>query len=384
MRGIKTAIGLMSGTSMDGIDAALLKSDGENNIDVVDHYSCEYDGAFQQLLKSTLDEVKRLRSRSNLNATTRKVEQELTLRHVAVVNKLLTKCGVTADGVDLIGFHGQTVLHKPEIGLTIQIGDGELLADKTGIDVIFDLRANDMKHGGQGAPLVPVYHHALANRMKGKFIFPIAFINIGGISNLTFVNKNEELYAFDCGPGNALIDQWMFLKTKKNFDTGGEAGLNGKLIQHIIRSYSHHPFFQQQKPGSLDWRSFKPFVDETFSVEDGAASLSYVTAFGIVNSFRHLPVVPKTLIVSGGGAHNGAILKYLKELTSEYRTVTLTAQSVGLNSDFLEAEAWGYLAIRSFYDMPITFPTTTGCDSPQSGGVFVSHHIDHENNKKAI
>lgn len=375
MRVVKTAIGLMSGTSMDGIDAALIKSDGENTIDIVGHYSCEYDSGFQQLLKSTLDEVINVRARSELNETVKKVEQDLTLRHVAAVNKLLKKCEINADGVDLVGFHGQTVLHKPEIGLTIQIGDGELLAHKTGIDVIFDLRANDMKHGGQGAPLVPVYHRALANRMKGKLTFPIAFINIGGISNLTFIGEDDGLYAFDCGPGNALIDQWMYLKTKRPFDRGGDAGLRGKLIKPIIQSYCQHSFFHQRKPGSLDWRSFEPFIDETVSVEDGAASLSFVTAYGIVNSFRHLPFFPETLIVSGGGAHNRSILKYLKELTSNHGTVTLTAQSLDLHSDFIEAEAWGYLAIRSLYKLPITFPTTTGCDSPQSGGRFVSHRV---------
>lgn len=373
MRMVKTAIGLMSGTSMDGIDGALLKSDGENKIEIIGHYSCEYDNAFRQQLKSTLDEVRNLRARSELSETTRKIEQALTLRHVTAVSNLLKNCHINANCIDLIGFHGQTVLHKPEIGLTIQIGDGKLLADKTGIDVIFDLRENDIKHGGQGAPLVPVYHRSLANSFKGKLAFPIAFLNIGGISNLTFVGEDNELYAFDCGPGNALIDQWMFLKTKKSFDQGGEAGLRGKQIKPIIESYCQHPFFHQQKPGSLDWRSFKPLVDETISVEDGAASLCFVTAYGIVNSFRHLPIFPKTLIVSGGGAHNRGILKLLEELTSKYETITLTAQSLGLHSDFIEAEAWAYLAIRSFYGLPITFPTTTGCESPQSGGRFVSH-----------
>ena len=373
MRTVKTAIGLMSGTSMDGIDAALIESDGEKIVNIIGHLSCEYDAAFRKKLKSTLDEVTNVVKRDELPRSVLNVGNELTIKHAFAVNQLLKKYSILPNEVDLIGFHGQTLLHKPEIGLTIQIGDGAMLAQKCGIDVVYDLRSNDMKHGGQGAPLVPVYHRALALKLTDRLDFPVAFINIGGISNLTFVGKNNELYAFDCGPGNGLIDQWMYFRTGSPMDRNGEAGLHGTVNEGIVNSYSRHPFFNQKKPGSLDWRSFKPLTDKAVSVEDGAASLSFVTAYGIVNSFRHLPVYPRTLVLSGGGAYNRSIIKSLQELTKKYGIVTLTAQSLGLSSNFIEAEAWAYLAIRSIYNLPITFPTTTGCLTPQSGGRLARH-----------
>lgn len=374
MRAVKTAIGLMSGTSMDGIDAVLLRSDGQSNIDIIGHFSYPYEDAFRHRLKATLDEVSDIETRAALSGNIVNIGRELTYKHVIVVKELLSKYAIKPQLVDLIGFHGQTILHKPDIGLTIQIGDGKLLAKETGIDVVFDLRANDMKHGGQGAPLVPVYHQALAGQLKDSLVFPVAFINIGGISNLTYIDDNV-LYAFDCGPGNALIDQWMFYKTQQPFDRNGSAGLQGKIIEPIVDFYCGQPFFQQQKPVSLDWRSFKPLTDKNISVSDGAATLSFISAFAIVNSFRHLPSFPKTLILCGGGAYNQAIIKYLKQLVRSYKIVTLTAQSLGFHSDYIEAEAWAYLAIRSFYGLPITFPTTTGCRSPVTGGKLVKHDV---------
>ena len=375
MDALKTAIGLMSGTSMDGIDAALLKSDGQNEIEIIGHLSYAYPAVFRSKLKQSLDKVVGVTKRVELPENVSSLERELTLEHAAIVDQLLKKYSILPSKVDLVGFHGQTILHRPDIGLTIQLGDGQLLARKCGIDVVFDLRSNDMKHGGEGAPLVPVYHRALAQKLKDKLNFPIAFINIGGISNLTFVGKDNELYAFDCGPGNGLIDQWMFLKTGSLMDRNGEAGLRGTVDEKIVNSYANHPFFSNKKPGSLDWRSFKPLLNDAISLEDGAASLSFITAYGIVNSFRHLPMLPKTLVVSGGGVHNGAIMKALKQLTQKNGIIILTARSLGLCSDFLEAEAWAYLAIRSIYQLPITFPTTTGCDRPRSGGKLARHPV---------
>ena len=371
MPDIKLAIGLMSGTSMDGIDASLLRSDGDAVIDVIGHHSYTYSAAFRQQLKSALDMANQIKNRDDRPDQLRKIEVELTDLHATLVQQLLHKYAIKSDSVDLIGFHGQTVLHKPENALTVQIGDGQQLANQTGIDVIYDMRANDMTHGGQGAPLVPVYHRALANKLRGKAQFPIAFVNIGGISNLTWIGEESSIYAFDCGPGNVLIDQWISLRTSKQYDDGGEIALKGNVIDKIIRNYQMHPFFCELMPGSLDWRSFSPLTDTTVSIEDGAASLSYITAFGIVNSFRHVPQTPKTLILSGGGAHNKAIIKYLEKLTKTGNSKFLNAQSIGANPDFIESDAWGYLAIRSFYDLPLTYPTTTGCDKPVSGGKHV-------------
>lgn len=371
MPDIKLAIGLMSGTSMDGIDASLLRSDGDAAIDIMGHHSYTYSAVFRQQLKSALDIASRIKNRDDRPAQLREIEVALTDLHATLVQQLLHKYAINSDSVDLIGFHGQTVLHRPENALTVQIGDGQQLANQTGIDVIYDMRANDMTHGGQGAPLVPVYHRALANKLRGKAQFPIAFVNIGGISNLTWIGEESSIYAFDCGPGNVLIDQWISLRTSKQYDDGGKIALKGNVIDKIIQNYQMHSFFCQPTPGSLDWRSFSPLTDTTISIEDGAASLSYITAFGIVNSFRHVPQTPKTLVLSGGGAHNKAIAKYLEKLTKTANSKLLNAQSIGADPDFIESDAWGYLAIRSFYGLPLTYPTTTGCDKPVSGGKHV-------------
>lgn len=370
MAAIKLAIGLMSGTSMDGIDVAMLRSDGNGIIEIIAHNSINYNNELREKLKRSLILANAIENRNERPYDLKTIEQELTEQHSLAVKKILKENTMEPGLIDLIGFHGQTVLHKPEKGLTVQIGDGQQLANETGINVIFDMRANDMLHGGQGAPLVPVYHRALANKLKERLHFPVAFINIGGIANLSWVGEDNSLYAFDCGPGNALIDQWMTLKAARQFDEGGKTALQGKLIANVIETYQHHKFFHQQSSGSLDWRSFSPLEDDAVSLEDGAATLSFITAYGIINSFRHLPHLPKTLILSGGGAHNLAIIKYLKELTKKDEMEFLSAQSVGLHPDFIEAEAWAYLAIRSWYNLPLTYPTTTGCFEPVSGGIL--------------
>jgi len=378
MHNIKTAIGLMSGTSMDGIDAALLRSDGKSQLDILAHDCLTYPPSFRADLKNALQDADAITTRTERPGNLENIERQLTLYHVALVRNLLLKEHKTPDDIDLIGFHGQTVLHRPHMGLTVQLGDGALLAKETGIDVIFDMRSHDMAHGGQGAPLVPAYHRVLAEdlatRGGGGIQFPVVFVNIGGIANLTYIQKrglDNDPIAFDCGPGNCLIDQWMEKMAGQSYDDGGMAGLAGRCDDKIVAAYLDHPFFHLNKTHALDWRDFAPLSpDSGLSWEDGAATLSFVTAAGIFHFLRLLPEMPKNFIISGGGSKNRAIMAALHQLAGKRDITILTAQECGLNADFMEAEAWGYLAIRARHSLPLTFPTTTGVSQALSGGIL--------------
>lgn len=361
----------MSGTSMDGIDAAIIKTDGINFIENLGHHSYIYDDAMRSRLKTALKDAEKIQVRDQRPGQLKDIENELTLLHVDAVKELLIKFNLTSKDIDFIGFHGQTILHKPELALTVQLGDGNDLARCTNINVVYDMRANDMLYGGQGAPLVPIYHQAIARKLGSKISLPVAFVNIGGISNLTWIDQGDNLVAFDCGPGNALLDQWMKFKTDKNYDLDGMHSAKGKVIQSIVETYQMHDFFQKKQSGSLDWRDFKPLINDDVSVEDGAATLCYLTAYGIIHSLRHVPILPHNLIISGGGAHNKTIMQHLIELAAVKNIKIYTATTFGIASDFLEAEAWGYLAVRAAKNLPLTFPKTTGCFKPVSGGVIV-------------
>ncbi|UXN04680.1 anhydro-N-acetylmuramic acid kinase [Bartonella sp. HY406] len=373
----KMAIGLMSGTSMDGIDAALIESDGLGQSRVISTFSHSYSNDFRNRLKKSLDLAQQITDRTARPNGLDTLERDLTLEHVMVVKSLLKKLELKSELIDIIGFHGQTILHRPDEGFTLQLGDGSLLARETGIDVVYDMRANDMLHKGQGAPLVPIYHAALAAMQHDYLKFPVAFINIGGISNLTLVQtadleRDDNIIAFDCGPGNVLIDQWMAFNNQGHFDKNGQAGLAGKVNQQVLDSIMLDNIYQQNTKKSLDWRNFKPLTDKTISLNDGAATLAFLTAKQIFSSFKFLSEKPKQMVISGGGVKNKAIIKYLQQLAEPCDINIIAADDIGFNSAFIEAEAWGYLAIRSIKSLPLTYPKTTGCITAVSGGVFVS------------
>jgi len=375
MQSVKTAIGLMSGTSMDGIDSALIRSDGRRQIEAVAHLSFEYSPVFRRKLKQGLKEAQTITQRHQRPGHLGNLEKELTEYHVQIVQNLLAKQNLHATQVDLIGFHGQTILHRPDEGLTVQLGLGAELARKTGIDVIFDMRSNDMIHGGQGAPFAPAYHAALAMSLKDRINFPCCFVNIGGIANLTYLPVMDEcifetMKAFDCGPGNCLIDQWMERRAGLAFDADGQTGLQGKIDETIIESYMRQAFFSSSCPKSLDWRDFAPLLDEHLSVEDGAATLASLSARAIIHSFRFLPNRPKTLIISGGGCKNACLMADLRKRAGQVGARLVSAEECGFQSDFIEAQAWAYLAIRSAQGLFLSFPATTGVQFPVTGGVF--------------
>ncbi|MGM4909802.1 anhydro-N-acetylmuramic acid kinase [Rhizobium sp. 768_B6_N1_8] len=366
---VRTAIGLMSGTSMDGIDVALLRTDGRGFIERGPFLGVAYDGGFRERLKRALDLARPLTDRTARPHELREIEIELTERHADAVTAFLGKFGLSSGDVDVLGFHGQTVLHRPDDALTIQIGDGQLLAERSGIPVVYDMRANDMVHGGQGAPLVPAYHAALAGRFQ-KEGQAVCFVNIGGISNLTYIGAEGRIAAFDSGPGNTLIDQWVEMQTGKTYDPGGEIAGRGQVVPDIAARYLGSPFFKGNIRRSLDRGDFNPLADGEASLEDGARTLAHVAAASIVKCASYLPESPSVYIVCGGGRLNGTIMAEFADMAGKTGSRVITAEEAGFDGDAMEAEAWAYLAVRSLEGLPLTYPGTTGVNQPVSGGVL--------------
>ncbi len=361
-----TAIGLMSGTSMDGIDIALLRSDGVTIAERGPFLLAPYAPDFRKRLAASLETAKSIEERSQRPGDLAQIEMELTELHAHAVARFLSQHDLRADEIDLIGFHGQTILHRPAAGLTVQLGDGLALAEKTGVPVVYDMRAADMVAGGEGAPLAPAYHGALAKSLTSKP--PIAFVNIGGISNITVVDERGELVAFDTGPGNTLIDQWVETKAGIPFDQGGAIASEGGILRPLVDKYLAAEFFTAEKRRSLDRNDFLPPDPSSASLADGARSLARLTAEAIFLSSRHLPRRPRQWIICGGGRRNTIILDDLRELAAQEGGDVCRAEELGFDGDSMEAEAWAYLAIRSRKGLPLSWPTTTGCREPSSGG----------------
>lgn len=372
MTQMKTAIGLMSGTSMDGIDIALIRTDGRGKVERGAALGIAYDAKFRDRLKQALEEAKTIRQREERPNTLADVERELTMRHASAVQDFLKKNNMLSAGVDVIGFHGQTVLHRPDQALTVQLGDGALLARETGIAVVHDMRANDMAHGGQGAPLIPAYHAALAAGLPAELRSgrPVVFVNIGGISNLTCVGTGGQIVAYDSGPGNTLIDQWVEAHAGIPYDQGGMIASEGHVIAGLAERYLESPFFSASKRRSLDRNDFSPPAGADASLEDGARTLAYVTAAAVLKSAQHLPERPGAYIICGGGRLNRIIMRDLTELALREEATVVSAEAAGLDGDAMEAEAWAYLAVRSLKGLPLTFPGTTGVTAPVTGGIF--------------
>ncbi|UJW73928.1 anhydro-N-acetylmuramic acid kinase [Rhizobium sp. SL42] len=373
MTALKTAIGLMSGTSMDGIDVALVKTDGETLVERGPFLSIPYEPAFRDRLKQGLEDAKAITIREQRPGDLAGIERDLTLRHSEGVSLFLQRYALSAADIDLIGFHGQTVLHRPDLALTVQIGDGALLARETGIDIIFDMRANDMVHGGQGAPLVPVYHRALAHRLPPEQ-WPVCFVNIGGISNLTYLDRDGAVIGFDSGPGNALIDQWVEAHAGIPYDEGGRIASEGRVLMPLAGRYLANSFFTTSIRRSLDRNDFVPPTGSEAELSDGARTLAYVSAAAIIKSAAHLPRTPRTYVVCGGGRLNRIIMGDLARLADLQGATVLRAEEAGFDGDAMEAEAWAYLAVRATMGLPLTFPTTTGVREPVTGGVLVRAH----------
>lgn len=288
--------------------------------------------------------------------------------HAEAVESFLVANGLQRDEIAVVGFHGQTLLHRPERRLTLQIGGGHALAARLGIRVVYDFRAADVAAGGEGAPLAPVFHRALVRQLQRAS--PVAVLNLGGVANITYID-GEELIACDTGPGNALLDDFLRLHTGEPLDTDGRTAASGTIDEKIIARLLAHPFFAAPPPKSLDRNAFRGFVGDTLEGIDaanGAATLTALTAASVARVVPHLPRVPANWIVAGGGARNPTLMRMLAE---RLKPATVdTAHAVGWSIDSLEAQAFAYLAVRSLRRLPLTFPGTTGAPRPLSGGVL--------------
>jgi anhydro-N-acetylmuramic acid kinase len=359
---------------MDGIDVAMMKTDGENAIQVGPSISVPYEAAFRQRIEGALETAKAIVDRRDRPGGLDELEAEISRRHAAAVKAFLQSAAGQWSRPDVIGFHGQTVLHRPAAGVTMQLGDGALLARETGIPVVYDMRANDMAHGGQGAPLVPAYHAALARSLPEPFAgkFPIVFVNVGGISNITYVPADGAPTAFDTGPGNTLIDQWVSREGGVPYDAGGTIASEGGVVKAVVERYLENPFFGKAGPKSLDRNDFTLDLARGLELSDGARTLAAVSAGAILKSAEHMPQKPKLWIVCGGGRKNPHIVGDLRAGAERAGAKVVVAEDAALDGDATEAEAWAYLAVRSLNGLPLTFPTTTGCREPVTGGVLAT------------
>ena len=364
--GLVRAIGMMSGTSLDGVDIALIETDGHEVAAFGPAGYRPYSEAERAVLRQALQEAVTLTDRMSRPGILAEAEELVTRTHAEAVEKFLADNNISRDEIAVVGFHGQTVLHRPHMRLTVQIGDGNALAQRIGMAVAFDFRADDVAGGGQGAPLVPIYHCALVAMLKGPQ--PVAVLNVGGVANVTCCDEEQPPVACDTGPGNALIDDFLRARTGQAFDDGGAMAARGKVDDAFVSRVLHDKFFDQPPPKSLDRNAFAHanLSLPEMSVVDGCATLAALTAASVARIVPHLPRPPARWIIAGGGARNKTLVNFLAERLSP--AIVETADAVGWSADALEAQAFAYLAVRTLDNLPITFPTTTGVKQAMQGG----------------
>ncbi len=371
------SLGVMSGTSLDAIDLAMLKTDGEiiiehgavKNIAIPDDLRQKLQDLMgeqaltcnQKLIKPTIH--------NNINIDFLSIEQQYSN---LVANAICEFIADITDKPDIIGFHGQTIIHRPHQAITWQLGNANIIAQQTGIGVISDFRRRDMAAGGQGAPLVPIYHAALAHNLPK----PIALLNIGGVANVTYIGDAGELIAFDTGAGNALLNDFVRSHTGENYDDGGKYAAAGKADLGIVEQALQHDYFNKTPPKSLDRNQFDAQISNAISelgLHDGAATLMQFTVASIIKSQQFFPKPAKKWVICGGGVHNKAMMQSLQSqlnVLTQFNVPVIASEQLGWRSDFVEAEAFAYLAVRSLRGLPLTFPSTTGVNHAVTGGVF--------------
>ena len=352
------SLGLMSGTSMDGVDASIIKSDGDQKIDILCNKFKEYPNKFREKLNSYIKRIKDLEDISNNIDEYREIERELTLIHSEIANKILKIYKIK---LDLVGFHGQTILHRPEKKYSIQMGDPNLLSQKIKSKVVFNFRKKDLDEGGEGAPLTPVFHQSIYKKIK--LAKPVVFLNIGGVSNFTYCNR-DELMAKDIGPGNVLIDEYLKKTKNINFDKDGIIASKGKIEKNLINQFLEHENYTISKH-SYDRGEFDFNFVKGLKFEDAVATLTYFTA-QIIADFININFKENIeIILCGGGRKNKTLIKFMeKKINSKIKMI----DDFGFDGDFTESQAFAYLAIRSFYNKKISFPSTTKVKAPATGG----------------
>ena len=380
MAKIYTSMGLMSGTSLDGIDVSIIKSDGKREYSsILDRYF-EYDRELIQKLLKIRDKIGNSDDLLKYFEEIRDLEREITLFHVKAVDETIR---IFDADIDLIGFHGQTIFHDSKKKISKQLGDGKLLSQLTKKKVVYNFRQNDLKNGGQGAPLAPIFHNVLANKMNKKFDleFPINILNIGGISNITSAVRWKDLwhtnkiYAYDIGPGNCLIDEWIRKNSKNNYDNKGSIARSGKvdklILNQALENFNHNSRYEK----SLDVNDFDIFFAKGLSLENGAATITDFTAKIISEGMNFIhgknQLWNDKWLVCGGGRKNEYLLECIKNNFDKINIDPIDKYEI--NGDYIESQAFAFLAIRSKEGLPISFPTTTRCKEPLTGGVSIEN-----------
>lgn len=356
------AIGLMSGTSRDGIDAALIETDGEGAVRPITFHAMPYDEGFRLRLAESCARAMAMDG-PGVEPLIASVEEELTELHIEAVADLLGRSGHVAEDVGVIGFHGHTVAHRPDRRWTWQIGDGAALAGAFGIPVVGDLRQADVVAGGQGAPLLPVYHRALAADLPK----PVAILNLGGVANITAIGSDGELTAFDTGMASGLIDNWMQVHGQAAYDAGGATAARGRVDDARLAAMMADPWFAVPPPKSIDREAFTIDAISGMTLEDGAATLTAFSAAAVARAIDHLAERPRAIHVAGGGRHNGTLMTMLADRTA---IAVHAVDALGWDGDALEAQGFAYMAVRHLHGLPISFPGTTGAPQAMSGGVL--------------
>jgi len=360
------SLGLMSGTSADGVDASIIQSDGDIEYKVVlDRYFKYSQNIFENIhnLKEEINDSKDL---NNLSNKIQLLEKDITIFHEDVVNKIKKEF---KSNIDLVGFHGQTIFHNEKEKISKQLGIGNLLSELTNQTVIYDFRQNDLKNGGNGAPLTPIFHKLLKKNFKMKCAI---FVNIGGIVNITTILNEDNMSGTDIGPGMCLIDRWIRQKIKKNYDKDGIIAKSGKVNLKCLKLLLDN-FYNKEKNStkgpvqSFDTKHFNFAIIQHLSVEDGAATLTEFTSDIIISAMKEKYFDKCEVILCGGGRKNNFLIQRLKEDNKAIKLI----DEYGVDGDFVESQAFAYLAIRSYLKLPISFPETTGVSKPCTGGVII-------------
>ena len=371
---IFTSIGLMSGTSMDGVDLSVIKSDGNDQFSsIYDTYKEFDDGLYKQLI-SLRDKISNFTDLKTHSKEINDVEKKFTLFNSYLINDVTKDI---SENIDLIGFHGQTVFHDPKIQISKQLGDGRLLSSLFKKIVINNFRQNDLNHGGQGAPLTPIFHSLISKTIQKNFILksPINIINIGGITNITQIkediNNSIKFFAYDVGPGNCLIDDWVRNNKDLKFDKDGNYANIGKVDDLILNQAIDNFEFKSYET-SLDVKDFNTSFVKGLSLEDGCATLTKFTAYLIADGLRKINkqnnINPHQYIFCGGGRKNKSLMQSIENYLVNKNIVIKDIDDYNFDGNFIESQAFAYLAIRSYLKLPISFPSTTRCKKVISGG----------------
>ncbi|MBF9232701.1 anhydro-N-acetylmuramic acid kinase [Microvirga alba] len=351
------AIGVISGTSMDGIDVSIVETDGDTIVKPGPGRTFSYPDDLRKRLQDLIAEPARAQSEPLSD-----LDQEVTDAHIAAIRRFMAETGIAAKDVRLIGFHGQTVYHRPEVRFTRQLGTGTRVARELGIDTVDRFRHADVASGGEGAPFVPLYHRALASNLPQ----PVMILNLGGVGNVTYID-GDTVIAFDTGPASALLDDFMLRRRGLAYDENGQLASSGVADPKLVAEFMKNPYFDRPAPKSLDRQDFHARAKsvETLSDENGAATLAAFTIESVIAALRHVPRAPQRWLVTGGGRCNAHFMKCLRKRLG---VSVDPVEAVGWNGDFLEAQAFGYLAVRSTQGLPLSLPTTTGVPHPMPGG----------------